>query len=122
MMQKVNLNARQAELLDQLAREMGLSISEASNKIIAEAIEEARRDTGNPDELIRRLRDLNLRGGAGLISQENERSGWLSHNIELQPDHYEILRELSSESGSSVSRVVRRIIDHFFGQLEAEAD
>ena len=122
MIQKVNLNARQTELLDQLAREMGLSVSEASNKIIADAIEEARRDAGTPDGLIRRLRDLNLRGPAGLMAQENERGGWLSHDIALQPEHYEILQELSSESGSSVSRVVRRIIDHFFGQLEAEAD
>ncbi len=120
MIQKVNLNATQAELLDQLAKEMQVSVSEASRKIIGSAIEEAGRETPNPDELVRRLRDLTLRGAAGLITRENESNGWLAREIELHPDHYEVLQELSAESGSSISRVIRRIIDRFFSQLESE--
>ncbi|TQV76201.1 hypothetical protein [Denitrobaculum tricleocarpae] len=120
VIQKVNLNAAQAELLDQLAEKMQVSVSEASRKIIGSAIEEAGRETQNPDELVRRLRTLSLRGAAGLITRENENNGWLAREIELYPDHYEVLQELSAESGSSISRVIRRIVDRFFSQLESE--
>ncbi len=119
---RVNLNASQAELLELLAKEMSVSVSEASRKIIGDTIAEAGQDAPTPGHVRHRLGELILKGSSGLITRENESSSWLAWDIELHPTQYETLKELSTETGSSVSRLVRRIIDRFFTDLESETN
>lgn len=119
---QINLNATQAELLELLAKEMKVTISEASCKIIGDAIAEVSQNAQTPDDVRRGLGELALKGSAGQITRENETNNWLVWDIELHPTQYDILIELSSETGSSVSRLVRRIIDRFFSELEYEAN
>lgn len=119
---RVNLNETQAELLEQLAKEMNISVSEASRKIIGDTIAEAGQNARTPDDVRRKLGDFALKGSAGLITRENETSNWQTWDIELHPTQYDTLRELSSETGSTVSRLVRRIIDRFFSELEYEVN
>ncbi|WP_282604442.1 VanZ family protein [Pelagibius sp. Alg239-R121] len=120
IVERVNLNSTQGELLDLLAQELGVSVSEASRKIIDEAVELAAQNAQNAADHRRRLSALVLTGSAGLITRENESSSWKSWNIELHPDQHDLLQKLSQECGSSVSRLVRRIIDRFFSELEAD--
>lgn len=120
---RVNLNTSQAELLELLAKEMNVSVSEASRKIVGDTIAEAGQDAPTPAHVRHRLGELILKGGAsGLTTRENESSSWLAWDIELHPTQYDTLKELSSETGSTVSRLVRRIIDRFFSDLEYEAN
>ena len=122
VVQRVNLNEAQAELLESLAHQMSVSISEASRKIISDAIAEVGERSQNPFEQRQILRTLVLKGSSGLITRDNETSRWVAWDISLHPDQGEFLQKLSDESGSSVSRVIRRIIDRFFSQLAAEVD
>ncbi len=119
VVRRVNLNSTQAQLLESLAREMGVSISEASRKIINDLLTEVGQFSPDPFEQRRRLRALTLKGSAGLINRENETARWVSWDISLHPDQFDFIQMVSNESGSSVSRVTRRIIDRFFSQLSA---
>ena len=119
VVRRVNLNATQAQLLESLAREMGVSISEASRKIVNDMLTEVGQYSQDPFEQRRQLRALTLKGAAGLITRENETSRWVAWDIALHPDQFDFIQQVSNESGSSVSRVTRRIIDRFFSQLSA---
>ncbi len=121
VVRRVNLNATQAQLLESLAREMGVSISEASRKIINDTLTEVSHHSQDPFEQRWQLRNMTLKGAAGLITRENETARWVAWEIALHPDQFDFIQQVSNESGSSVSRVTRRIIDRFFSRLEAGA-
>ncbi len=118
---RVNLNATQSELLEKLAKELKQSISEVSSRIIGETLTETAQGAQNAADHRRRLRTMILSGSAGLISRDNETSEWYTWDIELPPEQSEFLEQLSRESGSSVSRVIRRIIDRFFSELQTDS-
>lgn len=122
VVRRVNLNATQAQLLESLAREMGVSISEASRKIINDTLTEVGQYAQDPFEQRKKLTALTLRGAAGLITRENETARWVAWDIALHPAQFDFIQQVSNESGSSVSRVIRRIIDRFFSQLSASVN
>jgi VanZ family protein len=120
--QRVNLNVNQSRLLEDLAREMGISVPEANRKIIEAAINEVGQTVQDPEEQRRKLGALMLSGRAEVMEPDHNSSKWVAQDIALHPSHYNLLHGISLDHGSSVSRLVRRILDRFFARLAAEED
>ncbi len=109
--QTVNLRAHQFDFLVQLSKEMGVSVSRLTRRIVAEFIESLEDETAFAPRYSYNTADSEL---------GNDKEKWVRQSVNLRGSQFQFLYQLSQEMGISVSGITRRIIAQFIGGLEDE--
>lgn len=119
--ESINLRHYQSQFLKRLSRVMGVSVSAATRRIVAQQLANpnhtaSRTSTPVMDDSIeiRPVRNKKeLRHGGG-----HER--WVKHSVNFRQEQFHYLRRISKESGTSVSRTTRQIIEQFIDGLNED--
>lgn len=104
--QTINLKEHQSSLLSNLAREMGVSVSRVTRRIIEQFIEALDSDAG-------------LAPGNG-PHHDVVPERWVRVSVNFRRHQFEFLERLGQELGTSVSGTTRLIIAHFINRLESD--
>ena len=107
--QTINLKEHQSSFLTNLAREMGVSVSRVTRRIIEQFIEALDSDGS--------LAPSNGSNGSGRDAVPER---WVPVSVNFRRHQFDFLQRLGREMGVSVSGATRLIIAHFINRLESE--
>lgn len=105
----VNLKAHQFDLLLGLSREMGISVSRVTRRIIEQFIDELEHDIGCES-------DRRMSTPASPSSGER----WVSLSVNLRRQQIQFLDSLATEMQISISSAIRQIVAHFISKLGSD--
>lgn len=105
----VNLKAHQFDLLLGLSREMEISVSRVTRRIIEQFIDGLEHDIGCESD-----RRLSTPG----TQVTGER--WVNQSVNLRRHQIQFLDSLATEMGVSISSAIRQIVAHFISKLESD--
>jgi hypothetical protein len=121
--QSVNLHGDQLRFVEQLSREMDVSVSRSIRHIVNNVIEDYRLVP------LASARDPNagpwleiLHGRQNRTGRISGRSAWARVTVNLKGSQFETLKGAATTLGISTSRLIRRMVGHFIDELGQERD